>query len=468
MRAIDKMTRSRGMLDELRGEHTYGVNTGFGRFVSESIPDEQAEELQLRLLRSHACGVGEPYPDEVVRAAMLLRANAIAKGYSGARVRDGRAAARRCSRSGIVPLRPGARIGRRERRPRAPRASGAAARRRGRGVPRRRGGCRARRRSRRRPAAGPAPGEGGALAHQRHPVHVRDGVARAREGATARARRRHRVLDVARGAAGLAHELPSRHPRRATARGPGGLGRERARAARRLGDPRVAPLVRQGAGRVLAALRRAGARRQPGSPRLRRADDRDRDQRRDRQSARAARRARDRLERELPRAARRLRPRQPRARGGRAREHLGAARRAHGQPEPLRRPAGLPHARGRDQLGDDDPAVRVGRARLREQGARPPGERRLDPDERRAGGSRLDGERRRPEGDAGDRERRALARDRADRRGAGGRVPRAARARPRRRRGAGARAHALGAAARGQVAVGRHRARGRRRSGTAA
>jgi histidine ammonia-lyase len=67
-------------------EHTYGVNTGFGRFVSTSIPDEQVEELQLRLLRSHACGVGEPYPDDVVRAAMLLRANALAKGFSGARV----------------------------------------------------------------------------------------------------------------------------------------------------------------------------------------------------------------------------------------------------------------------------------------------------------------------------------------------------------------------------------------------
>ena len=80
------MVRSRALLDDLRGEHTYGVNTGFGRFVSESIPDDQAEELQLRLLRSHACGVGEPYPDEVVRAAMVLRANAIAKGYSGARV----------------------------------------------------------------------------------------------------------------------------------------------------------------------------------------------------------------------------------------------------------------------------------------------------------------------------------------------------------------------------------------------
>ena len=47
---------------------------------------ELTEELQLRLLRSHACGVGDPYPDDVVRAAMLLRANALAKGNSGARI----------------------------------------------------------------------------------------------------------------------------------------------------------------------------------------------------------------------------------------------------------------------------------------------------------------------------------------------------------------------------------------------
>jgi histidine ammonia-lyase len=67
------------------GEHTYGINTGFGRFVSKTIPTELADELQLRLLRSHACGVGEPYSHEVVRAAMLLRANTLAKGYSGAR-----------------------------------------------------------------------------------------------------------------------------------------------------------------------------------------------------------------------------------------------------------------------------------------------------------------------------------------------------------------------------------------------
>jgi histidine ammonia-lyase len=100
--AADRMRRSRALLDDLRGEHTYGVNTGFGRFVSESIPDDRAEELQLRLLRSHACGVGEPYPDEVVRAAMLLRANAIAKGYSGARVETVELLLA-VLRSGIVP-----------------------------------------------------------------------------------------------------------------------------------------------------------------------------------------------------------------------------------------------------------------------------------------------------------------------------------------------------------------------------
>ncbi len=67
-------------------EHTYGVNTGFGRFVTMQIPEELTEELQVRLLRSHACGVGDPYPDDVVRAAMLLRANTLAKGNSGARI----------------------------------------------------------------------------------------------------------------------------------------------------------------------------------------------------------------------------------------------------------------------------------------------------------------------------------------------------------------------------------------------
>src|SRR5213593_3677061 len=87
--ARTKMRAARELVERAAhgaSEHTYGVNTGFGRFVSKSIPEELTEELQLRLLRSHSCGVGEPYPDEVVRAAMLLRANALAKGNSGARV----------------------------------------------------------------------------------------------------------------------------------------------------------------------------------------------------------------------------------------------------------------------------------------------------------------------------------------------------------------------------------------------
>src|SRR3954468_20125753 len=87
--ARERMAAARELVEQAahgRREHTYGVNTGFGRFVSRSIPEELTEELQLRLLRSHACGVGEPYPDEIVRAAMLLRANALAKGFSGARV----------------------------------------------------------------------------------------------------------------------------------------------------------------------------------------------------------------------------------------------------------------------------------------------------------------------------------------------------------------------------------------------
>ncbi len=84
--ARERMAAARTLVDGLQGEHTYGVNTGFGRFVSQHVPDELTGELQLRLLRSHACGVGEPYPDEVVRAAMLLRANALAKGYSGAHI----------------------------------------------------------------------------------------------------------------------------------------------------------------------------------------------------------------------------------------------------------------------------------------------------------------------------------------------------------------------------------------------
>jgi histidine ammonia-lyase len=105
--AREKMRAARELVIEAKGagEHTYGINTGFGRFVDQAIPPELADELQLRLLRSHACGVGEPYPDEVVRAAMLLRANTLAKGYSGARVETVELLLE-CLARGILPLVP--------------------------------------------------------------------------------------------------------------------------------------------------------------------------------------------------------------------------------------------------------------------------------------------------------------------------------------------------------------------------
>jgi histidine ammonia-lyase len=103
--ARERMRVARALVESVRGEHTYGVNTGFGRFVSAHIPEELADELQLRLLRSHACGVGEPYPDEVVRAAMLLRANALAKGYSGARVETEELLVE-CLNRGLLPVVP--------------------------------------------------------------------------------------------------------------------------------------------------------------------------------------------------------------------------------------------------------------------------------------------------------------------------------------------------------------------------
>ncbi len=106
--AREKMRAARAVVERAAHgteEHTYGVNTGFGRFVSRSIPAEQTRELQLRLLRSHACGVGDPYPDEVVRAAMLLRANTLAKGNSGARPATAELLLE-CLGRGVVPLVP--------------------------------------------------------------------------------------------------------------------------------------------------------------------------------------------------------------------------------------------------------------------------------------------------------------------------------------------------------------------------
>src|SRR6266849_5446753 len=68
-----------------RGDTIYGVNTGFGKLAHVRIPPEQARQLQLNLIRSHASGVGEPLPPDAVRAMMLLRANVLVRGTSGVR-----------------------------------------------------------------------------------------------------------------------------------------------------------------------------------------------------------------------------------------------------------------------------------------------------------------------------------------------------------------------------------------------
>lgn len=61
----------------------YGINTGFGLFSEVAISDEELEELQKKLIYSDVCGVGRPFDTEIVRVMLLLRANAVCKGYSG-------------------------------------------------------------------------------------------------------------------------------------------------------------------------------------------------------------------------------------------------------------------------------------------------------------------------------------------------------------------------------------------------
>ncbi len=63
----------------------YGVNTGFGKLADQRIPNDKVQQLQVNLLRSHACGVGAPLPEEEVALALLFRANALAVGCSGIR-----------------------------------------------------------------------------------------------------------------------------------------------------------------------------------------------------------------------------------------------------------------------------------------------------------------------------------------------------------------------------------------------
>ena len=85
--AAERMQASRAVVEKLlsSGKTAYGINTGFGKLASVRISSEQVRQLQINLVRSHACGVGEPLSIPETRAMMLLRANALAKGLSGVR-----------------------------------------------------------------------------------------------------------------------------------------------------------------------------------------------------------------------------------------------------------------------------------------------------------------------------------------------------------------------------------------------
>src|SRR6202789_4019641 len=85
--ALQRVTGSRELIEGIlaQGETVYGVNTGFGKLSDVRIPSGSLAQLQTNLVRSHAGGVGQPLSEAESRAMLLLRANVLAKGFSGCR-----------------------------------------------------------------------------------------------------------------------------------------------------------------------------------------------------------------------------------------------------------------------------------------------------------------------------------------------------------------------------------------------
>lgn len=83
--ARNKVTAAREVVDKIVVDNkvVYGVTTGFGQFSDVVIPPDQVEQLQYNLIRSHSAGIGDPFPEDVARMIMALRANVLAKGRSG-------------------------------------------------------------------------------------------------------------------------------------------------------------------------------------------------------------------------------------------------------------------------------------------------------------------------------------------------------------------------------------------------
>ena len=86
--AVEAVKKARAYIEKKLEEKAviYGLTTGFGKFANVVISHEQTAELQRNLIISHTCAMGNPYPVHVVRAAMLLRANALSRGNSGIRL----------------------------------------------------------------------------------------------------------------------------------------------------------------------------------------------------------------------------------------------------------------------------------------------------------------------------------------------------------------------------------------------
>jgi len=86
-KSIEAARKSREAVERIVSESkvVYGITTGFGKFSDVLINKDHVKDLQLNLIRSHACGVGDPFPEVVAKAMVLLRANALLKGYSGIR-----------------------------------------------------------------------------------------------------------------------------------------------------------------------------------------------------------------------------------------------------------------------------------------------------------------------------------------------------------------------------------------------
>lgn len=85
--SMEKVKASRTAVEKIVADQkiVYGITTGFGKFSDVFIEKENVEALQLNLIYSHACGVGDPFPEVVSRAMVVLRANALLKGFSGVR-----------------------------------------------------------------------------------------------------------------------------------------------------------------------------------------------------------------------------------------------------------------------------------------------------------------------------------------------------------------------------------------------